>query len=299
MQFFLQEKERISYKSTIFAAQKPSFKHFLMKTKIFLLSLLFVSSGLFAQESDAPFEGEIHYTNTVAVDKTISKLFGGAKSGEYTMKVVVKDGKEYGEESYSGMYTISLPAKNEVYIFSKLTKEGYKYPFSYYAENAKKIKDLMEGNIASTGEKKEIHGFPCERYKGAEKSTQDIFGVKMVTTRIVDYWVCKQFPKEWIGSLEVPGKPFDYEDQQTITLPIVGDGVQAQTVHVSKVVPRAVEEKEFEVPADVTFTEMEDGYSAMRKLQKDIRKYMKKNKLTDNGVRTEGVGDTKNEEWDF
>lgn len=270
-----------------------------MKTKYILLAMLSICTGAFAQEGDAPFEGEIHYTNTVAVDKTLGKLFGGAKSGEYTMKVVTKDGKEYGEESYSGMYTITLPAKNEVYIFSKLTKEGYKYPYSYYAENAKKIKEMMGGKIASTGEQKEIHGFTCERYKGSEQNTQDIFGVKMETKRTVDYWVCKQFPKEWIGSLEVPGKPFDYEDLQTITLPILGDAVQAQTVHVSKVVPREVDDKEFEVPSDVTFKDMEDGYSAMRKLQKEIRKYMKKNKITDNGVRTEGVGDTKNEEWDF
>ena len=272
-----------------------------MKVKVLLLTLFLLGNSVCAQENEAPFEGEIHYTNTVAVDKTIGKLFGGAKSGEYTMKIVHKGGREYAEESYSGMYSILLPEKDEVYVFSKLTKTGYKFPYSYYAKNAEKIQDLFEGNIASTGEKKQIHGFPCERYKGAEKSTQDIFGVKMVTVRIVDYWVCKQFPKEWVGSLEVPGKPFDYEDQQTITLPIVGDGVQAQTVHVSKVVPREVDEKEFEVPSDVKFTQIDDGYSAMRKIQKEIRQYMKKNKLTSNGVgemKTEGVATTK-DEFDF
>jgi hypothetical protein len=269
-----------------------------MKAKTILLALLMTVGGVCAQENGTLFEGEIHYINTVAVDKTIGRLFGGAKSGEYTMKIVHKGGKEYAEESYSGMYSILLPEKDEVYVFSKLTKTGYKFPYSYYAKNAEKIQDLFEGNIASTGEKKQIHGFPCERYKGAEKSTQDIFGVKMVTVRIVDYWVCKQFPKEWIGSLEVPGKPFDYEDKQSITLPIVGDGVQAQTVHVSKVVPRAVDEKEFAVPTDVTFTDIDDGYSAMRKIQKEIRQYMKKNKLTSNGVgeiQTEGVANTKDE----
>jgi len=272
-----------------------------MKTKILLLALFMLGIRVCAQETEPPFEGEIHYTNTVAVDKTLAKLFGGAKSGEYIMKTVVKGNKEYGEESYSGMYSITLPDEDAVYIFSKLTKTGYKYPYSYYAKNAEHIKELFEGNIATTGEKKEIFGYTCERYKGAEKSTQDIFGAKMVTTRIVDYWVCKNFPKEWVGSLEVPGKPFDYEDQQTITLPIVGDAVQAQTVHVSDIKPRAVDDKEFELPKDIVFEKLDDGYSAQRKLQKEIRKYMKKNKLTSNGVgeiKTEGVATTK-DEFDF
>ena len=44
-----------------------------MKTKFILLSMLSICIGAFAQEGDAPFEGEIHYTNTVAVDKTIGK----------------------------------------------------------------------------------------------------------------------------------------------------------------------------------------------------------------------------------
>lgn len=271
-----------------------------MKTNTVILTVLTLLVSVCASAQNRRFEGEYVMTNTVTVDKTIQRLYSWARSGEYKMYFVQRGGDQLCDETYTGTTSLILRSKNMCYVWSKLTKKGYKYTYSGFETQVDTLHKDATNTIAATGETRDIHGFTCKRYKGAITEVTDFFGAKISTADEMDYWVCEDFPADYIGSTKVTGMPFAFEEIAKIKLPLFGTGTQHQTLAISSLKERTVEDSELAVPADVTFETTTDGYNAQSQLAKEVRKYMKKNKITDANinVKEEGVSQQKGE-WDF
>lgn len=270
-----------------------------MKTKrkiLVTILLSFVSIVLPAQKKS--FEGEFHLTNTVTADKTFRKLYTWIVNGEYRMDIIRRGEDELCAETYQGTTTLILRSQNIVYCWSTLLKKGVKFAYIPYEDYLKSLHKDFTSTVKATGETREIFGYICNRYRGAEKATTNVFGAQMTTTQEEDYWVCEDYPAEYLGSTYLPGMPFYYEENSRVGLPLLGEGSQHQSISVTSIKERSVADNELTPPADIQFTTTDDGYNAMQKLAKEIRKYKKKHNITDDGVKTEGVGQQQGE-WDF
>lgn len=271
-----------------------------MKTKQIILSALAIMCCVLASAQNRKFEGEFVMTNTVTVDKTIQKLYSWARSGEYKMYFVQRGGDQLCDETYTGTTSLILRSKNMCYVYSKLLKKGYKYSYSGLEVQMDTLHRNATSTVAPTGETRDMHGFTCKRYKGTVSEDTDFFGVKISSVNDMDYWVCEDFPSDYIGSTKVSGMPFAYEEIAKIKLPLFGTGSQHQTLTISSLKERTVEDSELAVPTDISFETTNDGYNAQAKIAKEVRKYKKKNKIEDDNVsvKEEGVSQKKGD-WDF
>ena len=269
-----------------------------MKKKTLLVMVLALLGTLVANAQQKTFEGEFHFVNTVTVDKTLQKMYKWARSGEYKMDFVRRGEDEFCTETYGGTYCLLLRTKNEGYVWSPLLKKGYKFTWTDYKAYCDKIHKDHTVQSRATGDTKDINGYPCRRYVHTESGQTDLMGAKIVSTEEKEYWVCEEYPSEYMGSTEIPGMPFYYEENSRIKLPLLGEASQHQLLEMVSVKERKVEDSELAVPDDITFTFTKDAYGAQQKLIKEIYKYKKKNGIEDDGVKEEGVSREKGE-WDF
>lgn len=255
-----------------------------MKKLLLLSAFLMVS--FVSKSQNVTFEGEISYENTVTSSKGMKKLFPSLlKDGTYDMLYVIKGQKRKIMDTYAGLIQYENRERDIAYIYSPLLKKGYKYKLSDY-ENGLEEKYKKSGGkpARKTGEVKEIDGLKCYHYKGASDMTYDLLGAKMVVNYTSDYWVCPDFPKEYIGSICVEGLPVSFDEMQIAQFPLLGSQKQHQNVQMTEVKKREVDNSELTPPSGVQFQISEDPVSSMMKLQKEISKYMKKNNLTNTGV---------------
>ncbi len=269
-----------------------------MKKETLLMMVLAFVGAVAVKAQKKTFEGEFHFVNTVTVDKTMQKMYKWARSGEYKMDFVRRGEDEYCSETYGGTHCIILRSKDEGYVWSPLLKKGYKFKWSDYKAYCDKIHQNNTIQSRATGDTKDINGYPCRRYVHTESGQTELMGAKIVTTEEKDYWVCEDYPAEYMASTVIPGMPFYYEENSRIKLPLLGEASQHQLLEMVAVTERKVEDSELTPPADIQFTFTKDAYGAQNKLIKEIYKYKKKNGIEDDGVKEDGVSREKGE-WDF
>ena len=253
--------------------------------RILLLSSLLLVSVLSKAQNDA-FEGEISYENTVTSSKGMKKLYPSLlKDGTYDMQLVIKGKKRKISDTYAGLIQYENRERDLAYVFSPLLKKGFKYKISEF-EKAQDERYKKAGGKPGkkTGEVKEIEGLKCHHYKGESDMTYDLLGAKIVINYTSDYWVCQDFPSEFIGSIRVEGLPISFDEMQIAQFPLLGSQKQHQNVQMTEVNRREVDNSEVTPPTGVQFENSENAVSSMMKLQKEISKYMKKNNLENTGV---------------
>lgn len=253
--------------------------------KILLLSAIFMVS-LLSQAQNTAFEGEVMYENTVTSSKGMKKLYPSLlKDGTYAMQYTIKGEKRKMTDTYAGLIQYENRERDLAYIYSPLLKKGYKYKISDYEKGqAKKYEEAGGKPAKKTGEKKEIEGLICYQYKGATDLSYDLLGAKMVINCTTEYWVCPDFPKEYIGAILVEGLPVSFDEMQIAQIPLLGSQKQHQNLQMTEIKKREVDISEVTPPSGIDYQITEDPVSALMKIEKEISKYMKKNKLTSTGV---------------
>lgn len=253
--------------------------------KLLLLSALLLVSVLSKAQSEA-FEGEMSYENTVTSSKGMKRLFPSLlKDGTYEMQFVIKGKKRKISDTYAGLVQYENRDRDMAYVYSPLLKKGFKFSISDYEKKLeKRYKDGGGKPAKKTGEVKDFDGLTCHHYKGTSDITYDLLGAKIVVNCTLDYWICKDFPPEYMGSIPVEGMPMSFDEMQVAQFPLLGSQKQHQNVQMTKVERRAVDNSEVTPPSGVQFEISEDAISSMMKLQKEISKHMKKNNIEDTGV---------------
>ena len=274
-----------------------------MILKRFLLAAATFCMGLTAIAQESSFEGELLYENTVTCSAGMRKLFPSLfKDGSYEMQFILKGKHRVIYDTYAGLVQHEDMEKDMGYCYSPLLKKGFKYVLSTEeARMDKKYKSKFTGSIKNTGEAKEIEGIKCQHYKGELSCKYDILGAEVVTKAVVDGWIWRDFPPMYIGSIKVQGMPLMLDMMHSMGMTLMGSQRQHQNIEVKAVKPRSVDDSELVIPKDIQFVISDDAESSMMKLQKEIAKYVKKNKLTDGGVKVnhgtaEGVSE--GEDWD-
>ena len=274
-----------------------------MILKRFLLAAATFCMGLTAIAQESSFEGELLYENTVTCSAGMRKLFPSLfKDGSYEMQFILKGKHRVIYDTYAGLVQHEDMEKDMGYCYSPLLKKGFKYVLSTEeARMDKKYKSKFTGSIKNTGEAKEIEGIKCQHYKGELSFKYDILGAEVVTKAVVDGWIWRDFPPMYIGSIKVQGMPLMLDMMHSMGMTLMGSQRQHQNIEVKAVKPRSVDDSELVIPKDIQFVISDDAESSMMKLQKEIAKYVKKNKLTDGGVKVnhgtaEGVSE--GEDWD-
>lgn len=258
-----------------------------MKTKQLFLSLSIMMMSLLAMGQTTGFEGELVFENTVTTSKGMQKLYPSLlKDGTYAMQYVIKGNCRKISDTYSGLIQYENRDRNIGYVYSPDLKKGFKYNIELFE---KQSNETVEKNGMSkankTGETKEIEGFKCYHYKGNTKSEQDVLGAKIEITCTLDYWVCPDFRPEFLGSIKVPGLPVSFDELQVASFPLLGSQKQHQNVQLTGANRRSVEKEEVTPLSGINYTISNDPTSDFFKLQKEVSKYLKKNKITNTGVK--------------
>lgn len=256
------------------------------KKELFLsLSMLMMSTWAIGQTSD--FEGEFLYENTVTSSKGMQKLYPSLlKDGTYDMQYVIKGNNRKISDTYSGLIQYENRDRNIGYVYSPLLKKGFKFNLQEYEDKFnEKVEKQGMSKAKKTGETKEIEGFLCYHYKGNTTTQQDLLGAKIDITCTMDYWVCPDFRPEFIGSIKVPGLPVSFDELQVASFPLLGSQKQHQNVQLTAANRRTVDKAELTPPSGISYSLSDDPLSDFYKLQKEVYKYLKKNKITDNGVK--------------
>lgn len=255
------------------------------KKQFLALVLLTISGVTNAQTTE--FEGELMYENTVTSSKGMRKLYPSLlKDGTYDMQYVIKGNNRKTADTYSGLIQYENRDRDLGYVYSPVLKKGFKFKIKEYeAKLNEKVEKNGMSEAKNTGETKEIEGFKCYHYKGNTATQQDLLGAKIEITCTMDYWVCMDFRPEFIGSIKVPGLPVSFDEMQVASFPLLGSQKQHQNVQLTAANRRPVDKGEVTPPSGINYTFSEDPISDFYKLQKEVYKYLKKNKITDNGVK--------------
>ena len=255
------------------------------KTMILASAMLMTCFVAMAQTEE--FEGELLYENTVTSSKGMQKLYPSLlKDGTYEMQYIIKGSKRKMSDTYSGLIQYENRDRDLGYVYSPVLKKGFKFKIKEFED---KLNDEVEKNGMSkaerTGEIKEIEGFKCYHYKGNTSSQQDLLGAKIEITCTMDYWACLDFRPEFIGSIKVPGLPVSFDEMQVASFPLMGSQRQHQNVQLISANRRVVDNSEVTPPSGINYSSSDDPISDSHKLQKEVYKYLKKNKITDSGVK--------------
>ena len=269
-----------------------------MNKKNVLLLLLAVLMVVPVDAQKKQFEGEMEYSIAVTCDKTFRKLYTWLRNGEFKSTTICRGQDALTTETYMGTSALVLPSKGEMYIWSDLLKKGYKIDYNTYLEQNKLMNEQFKTEKQFTGQEKDILGYHCKEYKATaiqEFSLLGDAGLKTVTDR--NYWVCEDFIEQYMSTTPVEGL-FFYNDETTrVGLPLLGEGVQHYLAKMVSIKERPVSDEELTVPVGIKF-EVGDPLKAQQKLAKEIRKYKKKHKIEDDGIKEDGVSNEKGE-WDF
>ena len=274
----------------------------MMKT-IQLLAVAFLilcnSAIAFAQKKH--FEGEITYTVSITMDKTMRKFIKDA-DGEYKVRTIYKNGNEKTVENYFGTTNYIFRDRDSVYVYNPATKTGYKCTYSKSVEDYASIRNPSESfksTVGPTGETKIVNGITFEHFKGQEKMNMDILGTTIVSTEDLDYWVNQDYDENYLMSIRIPGLYTDLDYTSRFRVPLFGEGVQHVSIKMHEVNPREVKDLDFALPSDITFTEVYTQNQAEKAIKKDYKKYTKKlGKKKGEDVKTTGASEVKGE-WDF
>lgn len=233
------------------------------KTLAFALALLLSQAvNITAQDSSTPFEGEIHLTSFANYCDYINKsgLVAGG-NGIHRQKLVLKGDKGKLIDETTGIITIwDIPAGQYVTFIDDL-KKGLSYEKNIdailvLAPRDTRIYDkfdqkLTSNTIADTGEKQEINGHACNEIKGTvvreQGGMQSKYGIKAY------YDPSIIMPPALIGAtygLEIPGMPMKWSHSYDGGhVPMAGELSYFMEVTVDEIIPRAVNDNEFTVPA--------------------------------------------------
>jgi hypothetical protein len=227
------------------------------------------------------------YENTVTSSKGMQKLYPSLlKDGTYDMQYVIKGNNRKTSDTYSGLIQYENRDRNLGYVYSPLLKKGFKYKIKEFEEKLnEKVEKQGLSKAKKTGETKEIEGLMCHHYKGNTSTTSDLLGAPIEVTCTMDYWVCLDFRPEFIGSIKVPGLPVLFDELQVASFPLMGSQRQHQNIQLTAANRRTVDKGEVTPPSGISYSLSDDPLSDFYKLQKEVYKYLKKNKITDNGVK--------------
>lgn len=252
-----------------------------------VLTLVFLLMSVVSEGQTTEFEGEMLYENTVTSSKGMRRLYPSLlKDGTYDMQYVIKGNNRKTADTYSGLIQYENRDRDLGYVYSPLLKKGFKFKIKEYEDKLnEKVEKQGLSKAKKTGETKEIEGLQCYHYKGETATQSDLLGAKIEVTCTMDYWVCLDFRPEFIGSIRVPGLPVVFDEMQVASFPLMGSQRQHQNVLLTAVNRRIVDKAEVTPPSGINYSISEDPISDFYKLQKEVYKFLKKNNITDAGVK--------------
>ena len=252
-----------------------------------VLTLVFLLMSVVSEGQTTEFEGEMLYENTVTSSKGMRRLYPSLlKDGTYDMQYVIKGNNRKTADTYSGLIQYENRDRDLGYVYSPLLKKGFKFKIKEYEDKLnEKVEKQGLSKAKKTGETKEIEGLQCYHYKGETATQSDLLGAKIEVTCTMDYWVCLDFRPEFIGSIRVPGLPVVFDEMQVASFPLMGSQKQHQNVLLTAVNRRIVDKAEVTPPSGINYSISEDPISDFYKLQKEVYKFLKKNNITDAGVK--------------
>lgn len=293
-----------------------------------------ISTSTCLAQVNKTFEGEVvsrawqshkyknaSLTQNSSVDMLVDKILSHSDekedellsyNGAYTSKTVYKGKKNRTEQSYDNSVLITVPEGDFIKFITyyPYIKKGY-----YTTINSSLIEHAQSktesGKAEKTGETMEILGRKCDVYK-VKSSTNNNEGSTVTTMTINDeYAICSdsdmpEADKEYLPG--VKGVPLKYTTNQIMQVAVY-DGSKKSTESYSRqsfscqilsITPRAVDDSEFEAPADIKLVNVMEHPGQMKKIVKENNNYIKKHcDVPPSSANEDIVYDDLSQEWDY
>lgn len=296
------------------------------KTFFIALTLIMMGTGLSVAQESSTFEGES--TSKVF---TSQKMKAMVTTKNILAKAILKNVmKKYTEDNpllYNGMYTqksivkgnksrLDINHNNSVII---TIKEGDQQTVIYYFNYIKKgyslvskidqaqVDQIRNAEVEKTGETLTIMGRKCNVYKQKYQKTTDTLETVTQINLNNEYAICEgdeSLPEQASQMLNgITGCPLKYTTNtvtQSTNKMLNMDIRISIATEITSITPRAVDDSEFEVPADIKLIDGNKEPKKILKIGQENLDYMKKNNLwVDPAVNEDKIYDNLEQDWDF
>ncbi len=285
-----------------------------MKKITSIISFFLFALCINAQEIPAAFEGEIVYeTYENYSDYMLKMPHSIFFNGVHKIRMIVKGDKVHIMDETTGCHTMADAGSNRFIHYCDHTSSGLDYSADFESQLVLLPRDITYSNftaklkantIALTGDTTEILGHKCAVYQGEMERDMSMIQKYEIKAHVAtDIPISKGY-SYGIQGLDVPGMPlkwiFKYDGGH------VGMGVGELSYYIetdiTEIIPRTVEDSEFEIPAEYKIQKY-NGRNPMSlmKYYKGIKKVLVKTGIKggENQEKTTGVHYKTNDEWDF
>ncbi len=302
-----------------------------MRKKLLLafVSIVFGAGVAFAQAEDnvSSSEGELtskvfqsqKMTTQVKTKNVLAKMIlkkvlkkytednPALYNGSYTGTTIFKGKKIKVNTSYNNSVTLTLPEgeKTKSITYYPYIKKGY-YQMLDIDASKQQLEQLRKGEVEKTGETMEILGHKCTVYKVKYVLKQDTLGSVSTTNIHNDYAICEDTSLPMSDQEAIPdvkGVPLKFAmntvSQSTNDMLNMDLRISISTI-ITDIKERAVDDSEFEVPADIKLIDGSKDPKKIMKIMTENYEYMKKKDMwQDPTLNEDKIYDNLDEDWDF
>lgn len=285
-----------------------------MKKTIITLAMCMVAVFGMAQETKS-FEGEILFETFENYSDYILRMSNSIYfNGVHKMRLIVKGDKMHLIDETTKCHAIADNSVPSYVHFCELTKTGMDYGKNIDAMRVltsdKEINcggalaPLTNYTFAKTDTEKNILNKKCFLYAG--NINREMGGIEQkyeVKSYVSDIPAPNGYKWNLYG-LETPGIALKYSykyDGGHVSVMNVGELSIYVEADVTEIIPREVNDNEFDIPADYKISKGAKNAFALMKYMSSVKKQLVKLgiKGEDNAQKTTGVHYKTNDEWDF
>lgn len=267
-----------------------------------------------AQNTNA-FEGEIRYETFENYSDYILKMPNSMYfNGVHKMRMILKGDKMHLIDETTQCHIVVDNAVPSYVHFCDLTKTGMNYGANIDAmrilTSEKTITvggasaPIVDYTFAKTDTKKSINDKECTLYEGRINREMGKMEQKYDVKAYVSDIPVPNGYKWSIFGLDIPGIALKYSYKYEgghVSVMSVGELSMYIEADVTEIIPRTVEDGEFDIPADYKISKGSKNAFALMKYMSGVRKQHVKLgiKGESNDKKTTGVHYKTNDEWDF
>ena len=285
-----------------------------MKKITSIISLLLIALCINAQGIPQTFEGEVVYETYENYSDYMLKMANSRVfNGVHKIRMIVKGDKIHIIDETTGCHTMADAYNNQFVHYCDHTKSGLDYSADFESQLVLLPSDITYSNFTAklnsntiriTGDTTNILGHKCAVYQGEIERDMSMIQKYNIKAHVATDLPISNGYRYSLQGLDVPGMPlkwvFKYDGGH------VGMGVGELSYYIetdiTEIIPRQVEDDEFEIPADYKIQKY-NGKNPMSlmKYYSSIKKNLIKLGIKggDNSEKTTGVHYKTNDEWDF
>lgn len=251
-------------------------------------------------KAQTTFEGELHYRNFENYSRNARMFTGGEfYNGARNLRIILKEGKALIIDETLNVYRLALPEKEEMIVFSPLTKSGI-IKSLYIDEDTIKAELNAVGASLSSSMKK-YKDKECLVYKGEIKPSDSNYN----NSSLYEVWCSKEYliPSYMnsiiLQKIKIPYIPVKWTFEKHGKQPIFGKTDVFIASELMDIIPRRVEDSEFDIPKGYKYITT-DSQMKLAGFYKDVCKILRKqNKYPGDADADTEVTYKIDDEWDF